>query len=318
MEQALLEQFKVKRESWIQCFSGKDRNSIFNQIYQMVWNAAVFKIINEARGVAPVNAKGQTEINGMLHRFMDRCFFDSQLLAIRRLTDSSPFDGPKGVFSLISLLNDMKANTSLITRENLFSAEGLEYDYEAIQQRQLAYALEQSKTGKNAYSIPAELDSHSVRLRHEQIDTLSGVEAEQRAPNDTVRNEIFDCLIKKINDVSENIGLHVNKYIAHSATPESREYDNADDVKITLGHLWDVHKVICQVANFTDVYLLSRTNHSFLPVPQYDHFEHIDKPLVSTGGVEVLSKAWHEFHKETDSWGLWGIKELQKEISQEK
>jgi len=91
-----------------------------------------------------------------------------------------------------------------------------------------------------------------------------------------------------------------------------------DDVKITLGHLWDVHKVICQVANFTDVHLLSRTNHSFLPVPQYDHFEHIDKPLVSTEGVEVLSKAWHRFHKETDSWGLWGRKELQKEISQEK
>lgn len=318
MGQALLEQIKVKRESWIQCFSGKDRNSILNQIYQMVWNAAVFKIINEARRVAPVNAKDQTEINGMLHRFMDRCFFDSQLLAIRRLTDSSPFDGPKGVFSLISLLNDMKANVSLITRENLFSAEGLEYDYEAIQQRQLVYALEQSKSGKNAYGIPAELVSHSVRLRHEQIDTLSGVEAEQRAPNDAVRNEIFDCLIKKIDDVSENIGLHVNKYIAHSATPESRKYDNADDIKITLGHLWDVHKVICQVANFTDVYLLSRTNHSFLPVPQYDHFEHIDKPLVSTEGVEVLRKAWHGFHEETDSWGLWGMKELQKEISQEK
>ncbi len=319
MEQVLFEQFKAKRESWIQSFSGKDRNSIINQIYQMVWNAAVFKIVNEARRIAPVNAKGQTEVNGMLHRFMDRCFFDSQFLAIRRLTDSSsPFDGPRGVFSLLSLLNDMKANVSLITRDNLFSAEGLEYDYETIQQRELAYTLEQSKSGKNAYWIPAELDSHSVRLRHEQIDTLSGVKAEQRTPNDTVQAEILGYLIKKIDGISESIGLHVNKYIAHSATPESREYDNVGDVKITLGHLWDAHKVICQVANFTDVYLLSRANHSFLPVPQYDHFEHIDKPLVSTEGVEVLSKAWHEFHKETDSWGSWGMKELQKEISQEK
>lgn len=318
MDQVLFEQFKAKRDFWIQCFSGKDRNSILNQIYQMVWNVAVFKVINKARGIAPVNAKDQTEINGMLHQFMDGCFFDSQLLAIRRLTDSSSFDGPKGVFSLISLLNDMKANASLITRENLFSVEGLEYDYEAIQQRQLAYSFEQSKSGKKAYWIPAELDSHSVRLRHEQIDTLSGVEAKQRTLKDTVRDEIFNCLIKKIDDVSENIGLHVNKYIAHSATPESRKYNNADDVKITLGHLWDVHKVICQVANFMDAYLLSRASHSFLPVPQYDHFEHIDKPLVSTEGVEILSKAWHEFHKETDSWGSWGIRELHKEISQEK
>jgi hypothetical protein len=60
--------------------------------------------------------------------------------------------------------------------------------------------------------------------------------------------------------------------------------------------------------------MLSRASHSFLPVPQYDHLEFIDKPLVSTVGVEVLSKAWHEFHKETDSWGQWGIKDLQQEM----
>ena len=319
MTEALFKQFKAKRDSWIQCFSGKDRNSILNQIYQMVWNAAVFKVINEARRIAQVDAKSQTEINGMLHRFIDRCFFDSQFLAIRRLADStSPFDGPKGVFSLVSLLNDIKANLSLITRDNLFLVEDLEYDYEAIQQRKLEYAIEQSKSGKNAYWTPRELDSYSVKLRHEEIDVLAGVNPEQRTPNDTVRFEVFDYLIKKVQDVSGNISLHVNKYIAHSATPGSREYDNTDEIKITLGYLWDVHKVICQVANFTDVYLLSRASHSFLPVPQYDHFEFIDRPLVSAENIEVLSKAWHEFHKEMDSWGSWGMKELQKEITQTK
>lgn len=312
------EQFKAKRELWIKCFSGEDRNSVLNQIYQMVWNAAVFKVINEARRIAPTNATGQAEINGMLHRFIDRCFFDSQFLAIRRLVDSSPFDGPKGVFSLVSLLKDMKLNASLISRENLFLVEGLEYDYEAVQQRELAYALEQSKSGKGAYWIPSELDSHSLQLRHEQIDALSGVKADQRKPENIVRVEVFDYLINKTEDISEGISLHVNKYIAHSATPESRQYENSDDLKITLGHLWDAHKVVCQVANFIDVYMLSRANHSFLPVPQYDHFEHIDRSLVSVAGVEALSKAWHEFHKETDSWGLWGIKDLQKELTQSK
>lgn len=313
-----LDQFKAKRECWIQCFSGKDHNSILNQIYQMVWNAAVFKVINEARRIASVNAKGQTEINVMLHRFMDTCFFDSQFLSIRRLTDPSPFDGPKGVFSLVSLLKDMKVNASLITRENLFLVEGLEYDYEAIQQRQMEDVLEQSKGGKSAYCIPAESDSHFIRLRHEQIDALSGVNAGQRMRGDAVQIKIFDYLIKKIEGASEGISLHVNKYIAHSATPESRKYEKTDDVKITLGHLWDAHKVICQIANFTDVYLLSRANHSFLIVPQYGHFKYIDKPLVSAVGVEVLRKAWHEFDEKTDSWGAWGMKDLQKDIMQAK
>ena len=315
-----LAQFKTKRESWIQSFSGKDHNSIINQIYQMVWNAAVFEVVNEARRIAQVDAKGQTEINGMLHRFMDRCFFDSQFLVIRRLTDTAYAlgDPKKGIFSLVALLSDVKANVSLMPRENLFLVEDLEYDYEAIQNRELEHALEQSKSGKNVCWTSFKGSSHDIRSRHEQIDALCVVNADQRKPSDTIRTEVFDCLIKRLKDVSENVNLRVNKYIAHAATPESREYVKADEVSITLGHLWDAHKVICQVANFVDVYMLSRAHHSFLPVPQYNHLEFIDKPLVSAEGVEVLSKAWHEFHKETDSWGSWGMKDLQKEISQEK
>ena len=311
-----LDPFKIKRETWIQCFSGKDRNSILNQIYQMVWNAAVFKVVNEARRIAPVNSKGQTEINGMLHRFIDRCFFDSQFLAIRRLTDAAYElgDPKKGISSLVALLIEMKANVPLITRENLFLIEGLEYDYEAIQNRELEHVLEQSKSGVSTCWTSFKGSSHDIRSRHEQIDALCGVDTDHRKPSDIIQGEVFDLLIKQIKEASKDVNLHVNKYIAHAATPDSREYVKADEVSVTLGHLWDAHKVICQVANFIDIYMLSRASHSFLPVPQYDHLEFIDKSLVSTAGVEVLSKAWHEFHKETDSWGQWGIKDLRQEI----
>lgn len=310
------EQFKAKHDFWIQCFSGQDRNSILNKIYQMVWNAAVFKIINESRRIAPVNSKGQTEVNGMLHRFIDRCFFDSQFLAVRRLTDSAYelSDPKKGTSSLVALLTDMKSNSGLITRENLFKADGMEYDYGAVQQRELAYALEQSKKGSNAYWIPSELDSHSVKIRHEHIDVLCGVKPELRKPSDVIASGIFEQLIARVKKASEEVNLHVNKYIAHAATPESRDYVKADEISVTLGHLWDAHKIICQTANFLDIHLLSRASHSFLPVPQYDHLEFIDRALVSSENVGVLSDAWHEFHRETDSWGQWGIKDLQKEM----
>ena len=314
------EQFKAKHEAWKKCLFGEDRNSVFNQIFRMVWNAAVFKIINEARRIAPADAKGQIEINGMLHHFLDRCFFDSQFLAVRRLTDTAYTleDSKRGIFSLTALLVDMKANISLMTRANFFAVEDLEYDPTDIQQRELEYAFEQSKSGKGAYWSSFKGSSHDINSRHDQLDVLCGVSADQRMPTDTVRGEVFDYLLKRIKEASEDVNLHVNKYVAHAATPNSREYSKADDVSITIGHLWDAHKVICQVANFVDVYMLSRAHHSFLPVPQYDHFEHIDKFLVSTEGVEALSKAWHQFQQETDSWGSWGMKELQEEISQEK
>ena len=81
--------FKAKHKIWIQHLCGDDRNSIFAQIYRMIWNAAVFEIINESRRVATVDSEGNKELNGMLHRFIDTCFFESQLMAIRRLTDNS-------------------------------------------------------------------------------------------------------------------------------------------------------------------------------------------------------------------------------------
>lgn len=264
MEQALLNELKTKRESWKQCLSGEDRNSIINQIYRMTWNAAVFTILNEARRIVPINANRQIEMNGMVFRFMDDCFFESQFLAIRRLTDDVyGLDGRKGVFSLPALLKDMKTNSNLMTRENLFLAEGLEYNYENIREREIAFMHEQNKNGVGAVFIPPELDSFLAKTRHEQVDFLSGVRPDNRTKQDTICIEIFDYLIQKIESVSNDIGIQVNKYIAHSATPESRACDNADEITIVLNQLKEAHKVICQIANFIDIHLLSSAPHFF-------------------------------------------------------
>ena len=312
----MLNQFKVKHALWKECLSGDDRNSIFNQIHLMIWNSAVFNIINESRKITLTDTKGRKEVNGMVHVFIDRCFFDSQLLAIRRLTDASYVleDQKKGIFSLIALLNDMKASASLITRQNLFLVDGMQYDYEAVQQKELAYTMAQVDAGTNSYWLPSELDSHSIRVRHDQIDVLCGVGAGQRSPNDAISAKVLDCLIKKTKDASENIGVHVNKFIAHSASPESRDVVNADEMKITLGCLWNAHKVICQVANFVDLSLVSRASHNFLPTPQFDNFKFIDRAFVSSENIDTLSTAWQEFKKEIEAWGLWGAKDLQQEM----
>ncbi|MDD4910114.1 MAG: hypothetical protein PHR44_05490 [Candidatus Omnitrophica bacterium] len=311
---AQFNKFKLRRDLWVECFALNDRNSIIHQVYQMIWNAAVFRLINCARKIAPDNHQGNKEINGTLHYFIDECFFDSQFLAIRRLIDPHPLTGKKGAFSLVSLLNDMRAKTSLMTRRYLFLAEDREYDYEAVEQRASAYRLEKLRSGSGAFFLPRELDSQLLRMRHEQIDALSGIKENQRTPNDYIRKEIFSYLIKKIKSATDDIKAHVDKNIAHAATPESRKYDNADQVSITLGYLWKAHKVICQVVDFINVYILFGGSGGFLPVPQYDHLEFIDKPLVSPEGVEILDKEWNEFNKEADSWGSWGIEDLEREM----
>jgi hypothetical protein len=317
MEQEFLEQFKTKRETWIQCLSGEDRNSIFKHIHHMVWNASVFKVVNEARNITPENEKGEMEINGMVSRFINKCFFDSQLLAIRRLTEASYElqDTKNGVYSLSALLNDIKDNIELMTRENFFAVENLEYDYEALHKLELEYIFEQQKDNpQDCCSIPPELNSWRVKSRHEVIDTLAGVTEGQRKPSDAIRTQVVEYLLKMLKDVSADMKLYVDKYIAHLATPESRDYDKAEEVSITLGHLWSAHKVICQVANFIDKYMLTGISHGFLPLPQFSHLRFIDKPLVSESNIKVLSNAWDDYFKETNSWGSWGIKEFCQEM----
>lgn len=313
-EQEVFEQFKAKHALWKKCLDGEDRNSVFNQIHMMIWNAAVFNVINEARKITPTDAKGRKELNGMVHIFMDRCFVDSQFLRIRRLVDEEGIYGTKGVFSLVSLLKDMKANVALVTRKNLFLIDGMEYDYEAVEKKELAFMDEQLKSGRSSYWLPNELNSFSVKRRHELMDFLSRVSPNERSTDDTIHPQFFGYLIKKIKKASKDITLFVNKFVAHSASLESREQGNADDVKITFDHLRDANKVICQVANFVDVSLISRASHSFMPTPQFDPFKFIDKILVSADGVEALSKAWQEFQKETEQWGHWGIKDIQNEM----
>ncbi len=312
METELFNTFKARRDLWVKCFSLEDRNSIISQAYDMVWKAAVFKMINLSRKLAIDKGKN---LNGMLHEFIDDCFFQSQFLAIRRLIDVFPLEGTRGVFSLRPLLEDMKGNTGLMRREFFFAVDGLDYNYKSVEERADKYRFEQLQNGKRVFGLPRDLDTSPIVYRHEKIDVLSGVSANNRATNDAVRNEIFDFLIKRIESSTEHIGNYVTKNIAHAATPESRTYDKFNEVAITLNHLWEAHKSICQIISFVNTNILFKGNGGFLPVPQFDQFQSIDQPLITKDDIDILSDEWRKFDKEAHSWAQWGAQELEMEMA---
>jgi hypothetical protein len=57
----------------------------------------------------------------------------TQVLAIRRLFD----DGNNDIISLRRLVKDLKRNFNLFTRENYVCFDGLPYDYEAVQHKEM-------------------------------------------------------------------------------------------------------------------------------------------------------------------------------------
>ncbi|MHC4441127.1 MAG: PGN_0703 family putative restriction endonuclease [Planctomycetota bacterium] len=295
-------EFRQKRDEWIRCLADTDdRNSLLNQLYWMTWNAAVFEVINEARRHAPTASSGDVKLNGMVHRLINTCFFESQSIAIRRLTDQGGLKGKRGVFSLTSLIEDMKKNVHLLTRENLFLAEELPIDPEPIRKQRDEYLQQKNRDGEKPFSTPPELNSARIVRRHIEIDKLCEVSAENRSPYDTIKTKIFDAMLDKLNTCQEVIS-HVNKFVAHAATPGSRATVNADDTGITLGHLRRAHEVLCRTLDLLDLYLLTRTNRRFLASAIFDKFEYIDRPLINTEKIEYLEEAWRRFEEETHKW----------------
>jgi len=240
-------EFKSKREQWIECLDGKDEHSIMLQITEMIWNAGAYRVINEARRIAEPAEEGRVKLNGMMHCLIDDGFFVSQAAAIRRLTDAYGMTGERGVYSLTGLLDDMKENCHLMTRENILAAEGLDYDPEVVKEGYRQYCTEQRRAGKGTHFVPADLDYYRVEDRHKTIDRLAGVDQANRSRDDCIRSEIFDHLRKKVDTICKTVIEYVNKYVAHAATPASRATVKVDGSSITLGHLWKAHRNVLQV-----------------------------------------------------------------------
>lgn len=293
---------KRKLDEWRIWLHGEDRNSIRNQIHAMIWDSAVFQSINKAREYAPSDAKGNPELNDMTHGFINRSFFTSQMIAIRRLWDKETRKGKRSVISLFRLIDDMQNHCHLLTRESLLAAHGYPYDYE--QKRELLNRERLADSSRSGLGGDLINCAHSKGL-HFSMDILAGVDSSQRKPNDAARKEVFQWLKDRLDGSCKGIQDYVNKFLAHSATPESRETINADDTKIMLGSLFDAHQTVCQVAQFIGMKILYRGLGNVLVTPQYDQFEYFDKPWATEDIVTELYRFWKAYDGETRQWLKW-------------
>lgn len=318
MKQKDKETFYRRWALWKESLYGEDFNSILNQIHRMTWDSAVFRVINEARRLAPPAPEGGVQLNGMLHQFINRCFFETQLIALRRLCDESPLESPSGkkdVYSLVSLLNDMVCHCNKIQRGWIFEAEKVEYDYRPLKQDDDEYIDDCLRKGN--YCTGGNLEWVKIKDRHLRIDYLTGVEPGKGSPEDQVRSDILEYLKSRVEHSITVVVERVNKFIAHAATPESRSIVNADAVAITLKSIWDCQRTICEVAAFICNFFFSY-GQDFLAVPSCDYLKYLEKPLVSEQDVSKLRETWGEYGIETHGWLLWGALELEREMKGDK
>lgn len=272
--------FRLKRAEWKKCLID-DTSSVSKQIMNMLWNDTVFRTINEARRLAHQRNSDDIGFNGPLLELFDQGYGTSQVMAVRRLTDPNFYDPSKAVISLPRLIEDMKFNSDLITRENYVCYEGTAFE-----------GVSHEKDGINWM--------HWKR-KHENFDRLSKVQPDKRTRADKIEKQVFKQLLRELK-VCDGLRTYGNKFIAHASDSRNRISLTDNQKKITLKGLDDCYQAIIRVASFIGVVILYEHSLGGVPVPQYDHLENLDKPMVLRDDIEKLDIFWSNRVKEVDGW----------------
>ena len=306
-EQRKLDSFCELKKKWIELFCGKHQNSICNQLHDLSWYLTVFYVINESRNFSKTS-DGKYENNGMLHNFIDKCFFEYVCVALRRLLDK---DSGKSTCSLFRLIADMENHHHLITRKIYFEAYGQEYDVEKIRIEHEEYCQRQNGT----YTVPQRLIWEVLERRHVDFDTLSGVNKKNRNKNDIVKKDIFTNILNKLKSFDKDVIWYTDKFIAHIERPDRQQNNQTDDdILLTYGRVCEAHEVICKIATLVGRLFLEFPG-PFLGTVVFDQFENINLPFVKSEHTEQLKPIWLEKNKQINDWSYIDIEHYKELVS---
>lgn len=301
---------------WKNCLSSfEDENSIFNQIITMVWDTAIYRVILRGRQARLLENPEKPQINTAFHSLIDRNYIQAQCTTIRRLVDNSKYStmyGDRSVYSLGVLIGDIEKRKVELTRSLYLKLHKMPYDYSEIQKNEREFFFER-RFNENLFTVPPELDWQEIKDAHQQFDRLSHVTPDTRSPENQIKKRVFVGLRAQLSKC-EPIVKHVDKFIAHSATPESRSGN--DFLRIRAAEVWRVQQILYEVANYLGVVLFS-VDTAPLPDGPYSSYMNWDKPLFLKDEEHVVYEIFEKFEKETDNWRVNSVENLWKIIEEQ-
>jgi hypothetical protein len=219
-------------------------------------------------------AAAETDQESALHspiimRGLVHGYAASQALAVRRLVDKT-----KKTISIRKLLDDIRNQIHLITRENYVSGQGVSYV------------------------------SDEAFLAHAMFDQLAGTQPESRDRGDRIPKRLINtietwCNVKEISEVV----AWCDNCIAHSADEASHQGINFAALVPTMGKMATAQRHIVRAAEAVSVYFLRFPAHlSVVPVFQYSQFTHFKTAVSDPQAVKKAQDRWHELADDRDRW----------------
>lgn len=302
--------------NWKDCLARDDDiNPIFNQLTLMVWDTAIYRVILRGRDLRWKANPDNPQVNAEFHNFIDRNYFQTQCATVRRLVDNtrrSIIHGDLGVYSLGALVKDIEKHQDELTRGAFLKVHKMPYDYSDIQDTEREFFFAR-RFNENLFTVPPDMNWQEIEDAHQQFDRLSNVTQAMRRPDDRIEQRVFVGLRAQMRKC-DLIVKHVDKYIAHSSTQESRS--KAFDPRPSLSDLWDAQKYLYEIANFLRVSLFL-VDTVPLPVESFSFFKRWDKPLFQEDEECHIRDVYKNYEEETDGWRLNSVENMWKVIEEQ-
>lgn len=289
---AALQSYRDKRKLWLSWIDKDEHHAIWQVLSSMVWTDASFKLLTHF-------AMGD-ETNALSNTLLGQALIDghvaTQVLAIRRLVDDRNSD----VISIRRLVKDLKSNFGLFTRENFVCFDGLPYDYEAVQHKEMVERADRGffwgqTSGPGAWG--------TSRMAHQQFDRLAGTDPAARHREDRLPTSLLKTIERWFDESgADELAQWSHVYLAHAGGPDARE--RISDLLVTANKITDAIKALARVTKSISSWLLfagGRSN-SLMPVAQFNPLEKLDRPIMKAGQEDAAHRLWDQLGKERDRY----------------
>jgi hypothetical protein len=302
-DKALLTAFREKRSEWKGWLERDPHHNIWGQIHSIMWNDAVYRSLNEARRFAS-EEHPTASLNGAFGEFIDQGYVSTQVLGLCKITDRSNDDPTRGVISLRRLFDDIRSHRHLVPRENFVSYDGLPYHYAAVQHAYLK-SLAPEELGKARWLATKGPDAWSMsEIVHRAFDRLSGIVPGDRAPTDLIHENVFGTIETWFNSpILRRLRTHRNKFVGHAADERSRRIEPLDRLGLSLDEIAEAQRVVVRIAIAIGSHVLYDTAlGGVVPTPQFNVFEHWEKPVTPAENMEEIGNWWRSHERERENW----------------
>lgn len=289
------ERLRERITTWKRAFLD-DTTGIHKTINDLLWSYAAYSTTAHIVRLHAAGVRNDIAINRMVFDLVRAGFWSNLLLGVRRLLDKAPIKGRDGVYSLRSVLTEIRACRTVLIRERYVTDLRLcAYDLEelrAAQDRELRAAAGKAIWGNGELA--------RSEFAHRDFDFLSGVNPVDRAPADLISLTVLQKLEDRLSHLDGICG-HVSTHLAHAGNEQSREGKQL--LGFGIGEARGGLKELKEVADLVGAWFANEGG-SGLSTPQYNQFEGLDLPLVATADIDELERNWLAVEDDIQAWAI--------------